>query len=73
MPASQAVYEALSLRLIGATTREEQDQLLDAWSNIRDCATTWDAVAWGFSEDWCTKERKLMETRIKSADRRKVS
>lgn len=73
MPASQAVYEALSLRLIDAKTREEQDKLLDTWSNIRDCATAWDAAAWGFSEDWCIRERKLMEYRIRSIDRRKVS
>ncbi len=73
MPAADKFYDHLISLLQRAKTREAQDELLDIWVDATTRATEWDADQWGFDESWCTEARRLMEARIKAANKSKKS
>ncbi|MCX5562746.1 hypothetical protein [Streptomyces sp. NBC_00038] len=67
MPASQAAFEALAVRLRFASDPGSVDMLLDTWLDYRDRATEWDAKRWGFEDPdrWCERERAELNRRAR--------
>lgn len=63
MPASPKFYSKLSDKIRNAPNRSEQDRYLDQWNHIRAHATEYDAVRWGFPDDWMRTERVRMAQR----------
>lgn len=60
MPGSPKFFNLLCGKLRNAKNRAEQDTYLDQWLHVRNHATEWDAVQWGFPEDWMREARAQM-------------
>ncbi len=74
MPAADKAFERLTQRLIDAADADQIDMLLDHWFDIRNRATEWDAMQWGFNPDrWMSKSRERMEERIMADARQEVA